>query len=207
MVVSAIPVQPSAADLVASTSASDPNTGSSPEAGGIDSSLGSRRETPATAGADDWLEGGDASSEYGNGWARTPPSSYRDPDERPNSGRSAGKIAAAVIVVFLLLLALPVPLPFGTTLAPNALNISYSQLGSSNCVSISGSWSTTDGGSVSFLIINSANSTMYSADASSGSFSFGGFDGPYVAGAYSLLPETVQVSGICWAPVLNIGLP
>lgn len=126
---------------------------------------------------------------------------------RPSAGRTLGKIVAAIAVVILFLMLVPLPLPFNTTLQSYAVDVSRSQLASSNCVSVSGSWSTSNGGSVTFAIVNATGTVVYSADASSGSFSFGGFSGPYMAGAYSILPETVQVSGTCWDPVMNIGLP
>lgn len=123
---------------------------------------------------------------------------------------TARKVITAVVLVFLilfLLMIIPLPLPFSTTLETNGLTIAHSVLGSADGVSISGSWSTADGGSVSLAIINGNGATVYSADASSGSFSFNATDPPYTAGAYSILPETVQISGTDWSPLIQVGLP
>jgi hypothetical protein len=124
-----------------------------------------------------------------------------------HAGRTFAKVVIAIIVIVILLMVIPLPLPYNATLQSYALDVSRSQLASSSCVSISGSWSTNNGGSVTLGIIDSSGNSVYSADASSGSFSFSASNGPYMVGAYSLLPETVQVSGTCWGPLINVGLP
>jgi hypothetical protein len=114
---------------------------------------------------------------------------------------------AVIVVIVILLMLIPLPLPFSTTLNTNGLNPAHAQIGSTDSVSISGSWSTTDGGSVTFAIVSDSGNTVYSADASSGSFSFNASNPPYTAGAYSVLPETVQISGTSWGPLIPVGLP
>jgi len=121
--------------------------------------------------------------------------------------RTAVIAVSAVVVLILVLMVIPLPLPFNATLQTNALNVGRSQIGSSSSVSLSGSWSTADGGSVTFAIESAGGTTVYSSDAASGSFSFNASDPPYTAAAYSLLPETVQISGTSWSPLIPIGLP
>jgi hypothetical protein len=111
------------------------------------------------------------------------------------------------VIILLLLMFIPLPLPYNATLQTNILNLAHSQIGSTDSISVSGSWSTTDGGSVTFTIVSANGSTAYTADASSGSFSFGETDPPYTVGVYALLPETVTISGISWGPLIPIGVP
>ncbi len=134
------------------------------------------------------------------------PVAQSQPAEKSSAGRTAAKVVGVIVLILLLLALVPLPLQFSTTMQSYAVNPSYSTI-ASNCVSVSGSWSTSSGDSVTFAIENSAGTVLYTADAASGSFSFSGGSGPFVAGAYSLLPESVSVSGTCWWPVLNVGLP
>jgi hypothetical protein len=112
-----------------------------------------------------------------------------------------------IVLVILLLMLLPLPLQYSTTLQSSVVSPSYSQIGAANCISISGSWSTTNGGSVTFIVVDNSGGTVYSSDASSGSFSMNASNQPYMVAAMSLFPETVQVSGTCWGPLIQVGLP
>ncbi len=112
-----------------------------------------------------------------------------------------------IILIVFLLMVVPLPLQFNTTLQTNGLNPAHAQIGTADSVSISGTWSTTNGGSVTFAIVSGSGATVYSADASSGTFSFNASNPPYTVGAYSILPESVQISGTSWSPMIAVGLP
>jgi len=125
-------------------------------------------------------------------------------------GRVARKIAtvvAVIVVAIILLMVVPLPIPWSVTLESSAVSPNGATIGDTDGISLSGSWSTTDGGSVTLVILNGHGLTVYSADASSGSFSLNASDPPYVATALSIFPETVQISGTCWAPIIPVGLP
>jgi hypothetical protein len=138
-------------------------------------------------------------------FGRQQPSRFEPPGS--HAARNVGIAVIVVILILFLLMVIPLPIPFSTTVETNALTIAHSEIGSSNCISISGSWSTADGGSVSFAIVSGSGTTVYSADASSGTFSFNATDPPYTVGAYSVLPETVEISGTSWSPLIPVGLP
>lgn len=122
-------------------------------------------------------------------------------------GRTVAYILVGIFLLVLLLMIVPLPLPYSTTLESSAITPNGSQVGSSDCVSISGSWSTTDGGSVTLVILDGKSAPVYTADASSGTFSFNASSPPYMVTAVSILPEVVDVSGVCWGPLISVGLP
>jgi hypothetical protein len=141
-------------------------------------------------------------------YGRSPQPVRAYPTQRKSSAaRTFGKVIVAIVVIVVLLMVVPLPLPYNTTLESSVVNPGYSQLGSSDCISISGSWSVASGGSVTLLIVNNNGGNVYDADASSGSFSFNAPSGPYMVGALSVLPEVVQISGTCWGPLIQVGLP
>jgi len=72
-----------------------------------------------------------------------------------------------------------------------------------NGAHVTGSFATTDGDSVTFEILDSNHNTVYSADASTGSFSFTASSPPYTFEAVTfLLSHTVDVTGSYSAPIL-----
>jgi hypothetical protein len=109
--------------------------------------------------------------------------------------------------VFLLLMFLPLPNEYSASLATDGLNPQTTQLAPSDAISVSGSWSTIGGGSVTVAIVASGGVSVYASDASSGTFSLYSSGAPYMFEAYSILPEDVQISGTYWAPWINIGIP
>lgn len=99
------------------------------------------------------------------------------------------------------------PIPYTDSFQSYLVNPQASPLGFPASVSISGSWSTATGNSVSLEILASNGSAAYRADASSGSFSLSFAGEPYTIEAYSVLPETVTVTGTSWSPIVNVGVP
>jgi hypothetical protein len=101
----------------------------------------------------------------------------------------------------------PAPNGFSSSLATNGLSPQSTPLAPSDAISVSGSWSTTSGGSVTVTILASGGVSVYTSDSSSGTFSLNSSGAPFLFEAYSILPEDVQVSGTYWAPWVNIGAP
>jgi hypothetical protein len=110
-------------------------------------------------------------------------------------------------VILVLLMFVPAPNEFSSALATNGLNPQSTQLAPSDAISVSGSWSTTNGGSVTVAVVASGGVNVYVSDASSGTFSLNSSGAPFMFEAYSILPEEVQITGTYWAPWINIGAP
>ena len=136
--------------------------------------------------------------------AASPSAPYTTKKEASHWARN---LVVGLVLLLLFLLLFPLPIPFNTQFETYAVNPQAAPLGLPGSLSISGSWHTNNGGSVALAIVNGNDSTVYSADASSGSFSLGFAGEPYKIEAYSVFPETVTVNGTAWSPLLNVGLP
>lgn len=110
-------------------------------------------------------------------------------------------IAVGVVIVLFLV---PLPLPF-------YLNISNpGSVTEATCDSytfdanagVSFSWSTTDGATVSFTVVDSAHTTIYSEDTSSGSGSFTANGGTYQFCMYDWAADHVGIRGTASQPIL-----
>jgi hypothetical protein len=67
---------------------------------------------------------------------------------------------------------------------------------------VSGSWATGDGGSASFIIVDSSQSLVYSSSGPNGTYSFTAGNPPYTFAAESEFAETVYAWGTYSAPLL-----
>ncbi len=118
-----------------------------------------------------------------------------------------------VVIVGLVALVLLATVPVNQTAAESfsianpgsSVNTYVFNLTSPYAGTFTFSWYSNDGGSVTFTVLDSVGSTLYTLDSSSGSGNVtmqGG--GVYTFGIYDWLPETVQVSGTLHytAPIL-----
>lgn len=112
-------------------------------------------------------------------------------------------IVVAVVVILLVILALvPIPHSFSGTLASTLLIPARQSLTFPDGSSVSFSWSTTNGGSVAFDLVNSAGTTVYSETAPSGSYTFTADGSAYLFESAALVSETVQFSGTYSIPLI-----
>jgi hypothetical protein len=158
------------------------------------------------------------SSPDGQPWA-APPTTAPSPSTRPEDedgtvrreqstvGRKVAIGVGVIVLILFLLMLVPAPNQFSSSLTTDGLNPQATPLAPSDAISVSGSWSTTTGGSVTVSIVDSGGLSVYTSDSSSGTFSLNSSGAPFVFEAYSILPEDVQVSGTYWAPWINIGVP
>lgn len=106
-------------------------------------------------------------------------------------------------MVLLLILALvPIPHSFSGTLASTLFIPARQSLTFPDGSSVSFSWSTTNGGSVAFDLVNSAGTTIYSETAPSGSYSFTSDGNAYLFESTALTTETVHFSGTYSIPLI-----
>jgi hypothetical protein len=112
-------------------------------------------------------------------------------------------IVVAVVVVVLIALALvPIPHSFSGSLSSTLITPARQSLTFPDDSSVSFSWSTTNGGTVVFDLVNSAGTTVYSETASSGSYSFTADGNAYLFESAAFTTETVQFSGTYSIPLI-----
>ncbi|MGP8072615.1 MAG: hypothetical protein ACLPZM_05750 [Thermoplasmata archaeon] len=126
---------------------------------------------------------------------------------RYKAKRPYAKIAAVIVIVFLLILMLPLPLPFNSTLVTNGVSSTRGQIGSIDCLWLSGSWSTVGPVPSTLQIVSADGSVAYINTLGFGTFSFYAPNAPYTAVIYSSQPDTIQISGTAWGPLVPVGLP
>jgi len=124
------------------------------------------------------------------------------PPPQSHTGRNIAIIIIVLLVIVVVLFAVPIPHSFSTTVTTEALIPGTSTVSFPAGAAVSGSFSTGDGGSVTFVIDDASGNLVYSADSSSGSFAFSASDPPYTFGAEALLSETVSVTGTASFPIL-----
>ena len=108
-------------------------------------------------------------------------------------------IAAAVLISLALV---PIPHSFSGSLSSALIILSEQSLTFPDGSSVSFSWSTTNGDTVAFDLVNSAGTTVYSETASSGSYSFVANGNAYLFEARSIASATVQFSGTYSIPLI-----
>jgi len=113
-------------------------------------------------------------------------------------------VVVLVVLVSIILLALffspgspysPIPRPFSFTISSGGLLSGTAGYTFPSGAGVQFSWHTASGGTVTFSLVNSAGSTIYSQDAASGSDSFSANGNTYTFESYSLFSESTDVSG------------
>jgi zinc ribbon protein len=112
-------------------------------------------------------------------------------------------IVAVVAAVIIALAVVPIPHSFSATLNSSGLSDGIQTFTFPIGAQVSGSWSTTDGGSVTLSIFAPDSlADVYDSDASSGSFSFTATNDSYEFDAFSLFSETTNVGGSYSSPLI-----
>jgi hypothetical protein len=126
------------------------------------------------------------------------------PPKRSHPVRNVVVIVVVVVVVVLVaLLAIPISTPYSYSVTATYSTNGVATLSPPSGAKVSGTFTTTDGDSVTFEILDSGHSTVYSDDASYGSFSFTASNPPYTFEAITtILSHTVDISGHYTAPLL-----
>ena len=135
----------------------------------------------------------------------SPPTS--GPITPPSSSQSRTVVTVVIVIVVLLVIVvalaiIPFPHGYSYTLSSSALNNGVATLSVPAGSQVTGSWSTSSGGSITLTITDELGNTVYSADAASGSFSFTGSNSPYTFTASSLLSEDTSISGSYASPLI-----
>jgi hypothetical protein len=125
----------------------------------------------------------------------------RLPDEG-HGARMAGLVVAALVIGLLFLFVIPIPASFNASVpsSPAANERAWENFSSS--AQVSGTWKSSNGQPVTFLIINAAGARIFSSLAGSGSFTFVAADSSYAFMAVSAQSATVSVSGTSMGPLL-----
>lgn len=133
-----------------------------------------------------------------------PPAPESAPPKRRHLARNLVVIVVVVVVVVLVaLLAIPISTSYSYAVTATFSTNGVATLSPPSGAKVSGTFTTTDGDPVTFEILDSGHSTVYSADASYGTFSFTASDPPYTFEAITtILSHTVDVSGHYTAPIL-----
>jgi len=112
-------------------------------------------------------------------------------------------VVVVIVVALVCLYTIPISTNYSETLTAAATRYGIATFNPPSGAQVHGTWSTTDGGSVTLSIIASNGNTVYMADASSGSFSFTASSSPYTFTAGTLIfSHTVDISGHYTAPYL-----
>jgi hypothetical protein len=123
---------------------------------------------------------------------------------RRRSRRWAWLVVSIVLVVGVVLAAFLVPVQsaFSLSVVSQGLSPSVVYRSFPANAAITFAWNTSDGGSVSFSLVDSEGHTLAHSSAASGRFSFTADGGSYGFQSYSWLYEVVNVHGQYDAPVL-----
>jgi hypothetical protein len=112
-------------------------------------------------------------------------------------------LVVIIVVAVVCLYTIPISTSYSETLSATASTNGVATFSPPSGAQVHGTWSTTDGDSVTLKILASDGNTAYSADSSSGSFSFMASSPPYMFEAVTtLFSHTVDVSGHYTAPYL-----
>lgn len=112
-------------------------------------------------------------------------------------------VVVVIVVLLVVLFGVPISTSYSETLTATYSTDGVATFSPPSGAHVSGSFSTTDGDSVTFEILDSNHNTVYSADASSGSFTFAASSPPYTFEAITtILSHTVDVTGHYTAPLL-----
>ena len=112
-------------------------------------------------------------------------------------------VVGVFLAILLALYTVPVSTSFTEQLTAtrNLRGVAY--LDPPKGSSVSGTFTTTDGGSVTFEILTSSGNVVYSTDSNHGSFTFTASSPPYWFDATTtFLTHTVDVTGHYTAPIL-----
>lgn len=134
-----------------------------------------------------------------------PPAPETPPPKPSHRTRNLAVVVVVVVIVVALvcLYTIPISTNYSETLTAAATRYGIATFNPPSGAQVHGTWSTTDGGSVTLSIIASNGNTVYMADASSGSFSFTASSSPYTFTAGTLIfSHTVDISGHYTAPYL-----
>jgi hypothetical protein len=119
-----------------------------------------------------------------------------------HTGRNVGVVIAILFLILVVALIVPVPHNFSENFSTGLLSVGGASLTVPDGSSVQGSWSTNNGGSVTFQISDANGHVVYTADAASGSFGFSATNPPYVFAASAFFSESVSVTGTYTAPLL-----
>jgi hypothetical protein len=124
------------------------------------------------------------------------------------SKRHARWYELLAIVALLLLLVALFTVPFTTSFSTQFTSVEF--VPASGVYSfpdgsfVSGSWSTSDGGSVTFTILAGGGQALSSVNGAQGVFSFTATDSPYEFRATSVAEENVSLTGNYRSPLLMV---
>jgi hypothetical protein len=139
-------------------------------------------------------------------WLTDPEDSRGSPKLRPNDGSRAahlaGLVVAAIIVGLLVMFVVPVPSSFRATVPTSSTPAIGTWVNFTSGAQVSGSWTSSSGQPVTFLITNAAGARVFSSLAGSGRFTFVATDSSYSFLAISSVPSTVAVAGTSTGPLL-----
>jgi hypothetical protein len=116
--------------------------------------------------------------------------------------RNLAIVVVAIVIVVVALALIPVPRSFSEELNSSFADDGIATLSLSSACSVKGSWSTSDGDSVTLSIVDSNDVTIYSSHASGGSFNVAASSPPYTFSDSSDFSETVHISGTESCPLI-----
>ncbi|HEY1197983.1 MAG TPA: hypothetical protein VGG32_04580 [Thermoplasmata archaeon] len=112
-------------------------------------------------------------------------------------------MVVVIVVALVCLYTIPISTNYSETLTATVGSNGVATFSPPSGAQVHGTFTSTDGSAVSFEILSSNGNTVYSADASSGSFSFTASNPPYTFELLTIIfSHTVDVSGHYTAPYL-----
>jgi len=108
----------------------------------------------------------------------------------------------ALVAVLVTGFLVPVRTSFSMSVASSGITPSEADRSFPHGAVVVFSWNTSDGGSVSFSVVDLVGHTLAHASGSSGNFTFTADGNPYGFRSFSLFYEVVNIHGEYTAPVL-----